>query len=144
MSNETTPRKKSEKRQRDAQIKLRCTAAEFNAIAAKADAAGLSVAAYLRAAATGTTGPRAQKRLPADAVLLRQVLAQLGKYGSNMNQIAYQLNAHGAQGLEADFRAALGEWAEIRDSLLDALGLAPEAKTPAAQPTSSRFIPARK
>jgi len=140
MTNETTPRKKSETRQRDAQIKLRCTAAEFNAIAAKADAAGLSVAAYLRAAATGSAGPRAQKKLPVDAVLMRQVLAQLGKLGSNMNQIAYQLNAFGADALDQDFRQALREWGAVRDLMLEALGA--ETKAPKTQP-ASKFIPGK-
>lgn len=120
------PRKKSEKRQRNRQVKLRLLDDEFNLAAAKAQASGLSLSAYIRAAATGDAGPRAQRKLPMDAQLARQALAQLGKYGSNMNQIAYGLNAYGERGLDADFRQALREWGEIRDLILDALGRSPD------------------
>jgi hypothetical protein len=120
------PRKKSEHRQRQNQIKIRCTAEEFNAAAANATQSGLSIAAYARAAMLGDAGPRAKARLPVDAALLRQVLAQHGRYGNNMNQIAYVLNAEGSHKvLEADFRAALKQWGEIRDTILAALGHQP-------------------
>ncbi len=115
-------RKKSQKRQRSEQIKTPLTKDEFNRVAANAAASGLSRAAYSRAAMLGEAGPRSLRRLPVDAQLVRLGLAQLGKYGNNMNQIAYQLNAHGETGLEADFRAALQEWGEIRDAMLAALG----------------------
>src|ERR1044072_8229483 len=112
---EKSPRKKSENRQRQRQIKIRFTAEEFNAAAANAAQAGLSVAAYARAALLADAGPRAKARLPVDAQLLRQVLAQHGRYGNNLNQIAYVLNAEGSHKvLEADFHAALKQWGEIR------------------------------
>lgn len=124
-------RKKSQKRQRAKQIKVPCLEQEFNDAAAAANAAGLSLAAWSRAMMfAGDPGPRSQRRLPIDAQLARQVLAQLGKYGSNMNQIAYGLNAYGERGLEADFRGALKEWAEIRDTLLAMLGRAPDEGQP--------------
>ena len=127
---ENSARKKSEQRQRQKQIKIRCTAEEFNAAAAKAAQAGLSTSAYARAAMLGDTGPRAKARLPVEAQLLREVLAQHGKYGSNLNQVAYVLNRDGARAmLEADIRTALKEWAEIRDMILLALGRPPHAPT---------------
>ena len=64
----------------------------------------------------GEAGSRAQRRLPVDAKLLRQVLAQHGKYGSNMNQIAYMLNVgEPAYPLVPEIRTALAEWSRIRD-----------------------------
>jgi hypothetical protein len=123
--------KKSEKRQRQKQVKLRLTSDEFNAVSSKAAAAGYTNAAYARASMLGDAGPRAQRKLPMDARLMREALAQLGRYGNNMNQIAYQLNAQGEQGLEADFRGALQQWGEIRDTMLAALGHAPKANPPA-------------
>jgi hypothetical protein len=130
MADETTaqkpPRKKSEHRQRHKQIKIRCTTEEFNAAASNAAQSGLSTSAYARAAMLGDAGPRSKPRLPVDAALLRQVLAQHGRYGNNMNQIAYVLNAEGSHKvLEADFRMALKEWGEIRDTILAALGHEP-------------------
>ena len=137
---EKLPRKKSERRQRQHQIKIRCTAEEFNTAAANAAEAGLSVAAYARAAMLGDAGPRAKARLPVDAALLRQVLAQHGRYGNNMNQIAYVLNAEGSHKvIEPDFRLALKEWGEIRDMILAALGRAPHA--PTEPPSRAPFAP---
>src|SRR5262245_22664819 len=118
MNDEKTPitqRRKSEKRQRAILKAIRFTADEITTASSNAAQSGLSFGAYVRAAATGDAGPRAQRRLPVDAQLLRQILALHGKYGSNMNQIAYQLNAFGAQGLAANFEQALREWGEIRD-----------------------------
>jgi hypothetical protein len=73
----------------------------------------------------GDEGPRSKARLPVDAQLVRQVLAQLGKYGNNMNQIAYQLNARANRAGDAQFEASLQEWAIIRDACLEMLGRKP-------------------
>lgn len=59
----------------------------------KADAASLSLAAYLRACGLGDAGPRARRRPPVNAELLARAVAQLNKVGSNLNQIAHALNA---------------------------------------------------
>ena len=72
------PRKKSETRQRQKQFKIRCTLDEFNTIAAKANQAGFTPPAYIRAAVLGDAGPRAQRRLPADAQALKKVRLQIG------------------------------------------------------------------
>jgi hypothetical protein len=82
----------SDKRRRIRQSLVRWTEEEFNAIAAKADKAGLAVAAFMRAAALGDAGPRAQRRPPADKQVLREGLGQLGRVGNNLNQIARALN----------------------------------------------------
>jgi hypothetical protein len=133
-------RKKSQKRQRSEQVKTPLTRDEFNRVAAHAAAAGMSKAAYSRAAMLGDAGPRSQRRLNLDDLKIRRVLALHNKYGSNMNQIAYQLNANEKHALEADFRNALKEWEEIRDATLDLLGkLHPVAEEPA--PIRSAFIP---
>ncbi len=121
-----TPRKKSQKRQRSKQIKIPCTADEFNRVAAKATAAGMSYGAYARAAVLGDEGPRAQRRLPVDSALLREVLAQHGKFGNNLNQIAYQLNARGDRAGAVRYEEGLHEWAILRRYILKALGHDPK------------------
>ncbi len=83
----------SDKRQRGKIIASRCLDEEFTAIAAKADKAGLAVGAFMRAAALGDTGPRAQRRPPIDHKALRQYLGQFGRLGNNINQIARALNS---------------------------------------------------
>lgn len=120
-------RKKSEARQRQEQVKIRCTADEFNAIAAKANAAGMTTAAYARAAMLGDAGPRAQRRLPADAQLLRQVLGQLGRVGNNLNQIAFNLNAGEAAYTQMpELKEHLAEFRKVREQIYLALGKTPE------------------
>lgn len=131
----------SEKRQRDAQIKIRCTADEFSAAAAKADKAGISLAAFARTAMLDSPGPRAQRRLPVDATLLRQVLGHLGKVGNNLNQIARHLNTNGdPHGIVPDLHNALADQARLRDMLYEALGKTPDAAPPAI---ASKFMPPR-
>jgi hypothetical protein len=62
-------------------------------VIAEAAAAGLSLGAFIRARLDGSPGPRAKRNPGPDTVLLAKVLAELGKSGSNLNQIAYQLNS---------------------------------------------------
>ena len=111
----------SNNRQRTHQYVVRCTADEFNAIAAKAATAGLKGAAYLRAAGLGDAGPRAQRRPTFEKELLIRALGLHGRYGNNLNQIAYSGNAGNPVDLP-ELRRALKEWAEIRDTIYLALG----------------------
>lgn len=121
------PKPKSEKRQRVRQVKTRMTEAEHAAFLARADKAGLAAAAFLRAAAIGNAGPRAQRRVPADAQAMRQVLGHLGKTGSNLNQIARYLHTGGMpETVLPDIRDALADLARIRGLIYDALGKDPD------------------
>lgn len=117
-----TEPKKSETRQRNKQVKLRCTADEFNAIAAKADEAGFSIAAYARAALLGDAGPRARRRRPADHTALLQILGQTGRIGGNINQIAKQLNAADKSRIP-ELPEALTAYLDIRTAIYAALGM---------------------
>ncbi|HWJ87615.1 MAG TPA: MobC family plasmid mobilization relaxosome protein [Pelagibacterium sp.] len=135
-------RRKSEKRQRTRQIKARMTEDEHAAFLDRADKAGLAAAAFLRAAAIGNAGPRAQRRLPADAAALREVLGHLGKIGSNLNQIARYLHTGGiAETVLPDLRAALTDHARLRGLIYDALGKEPDGASPASPSAASKFIP---
>ena len=121
----------SDKRQRGKIIAFRCLDEEFNAIVAKADKAGLTVAAFIRAATLGDPGPRAQRRPPADHVALRQLVGHAGRIGNNINQIARALNTAEKGGLtelpEAlrACPAALRACDDIRRAVLVALGKDP-------------------
>lgn len=138
----------SDKRQRDAQIKFRCTSEEFATVAGKADKAGMSLAAFARTATVGAAGPRSLRRVPADAYALRQVLGHLGKVGSNLNQIARYLHTGGdPQTVLPDIREALADQARLRGLIYEALGKTPDNAPPVSpQPpaASSKFIPPRK
>ena len=111
----------SDKRQRGKIMAFRCFDEEFNAIAAKADKAGLSGGAFMRAALLGDAGPRAQRRPPADHKALRQLLGQAGRIGNNINQIARALNSEEKAKLP-ELQEALRAINDIRNGILDALG----------------------
>lgn len=85
-------RRGSEKRQRGHVARMRCTHGELAQLEAAAERAGLSIAAFMRTQCLGTAGPRAQRRPPVERAALAQLLAQLGKCGSNLNQMARALN----------------------------------------------------
>jgi Mobilization protein NikA len=71
---------------------IRVTPALRDKVTADAEAAGLSLGAFVRLRLDGSPGPRSRRNPGPDAVLLARVLAELGKSGSNLNQIAHQLN----------------------------------------------------
>lgn len=133
----TSGRRKSEKRQRTESVYARLTPAEKAAFLTRADRAGMATAAFARAALIGEAGPRAQRRMPADAAALRQVLGQLGKTGSNLNQIARYLHTGGIpETVLPDIRDALADLARIRGLIYDTLGKEPDGAS-----SASKFIP---
>jgi hypothetical protein len=82
----------SQKRQRVQLAGMACTPAERAQLDAAAERAGMTVSAFMRQQCLGTAGPRAVRRPPVERAALAQLLAQLGKCGSNLNQIARALN----------------------------------------------------
>ncbi|MEJ1960028.1 MAG: MobC family plasmid mobilization relaxosome protein [Gammaproteobacteria bacterium] len=129
-------RRRSEKRQRTAWVKFRCTAEEKAAGRERASRAGLTEGAYARAAylGEGDPGPRAQRTPPVHHVLLREVLGHMGRIGNNVNQIAHRLNADGGHAPEAVIEA-MGYYKQVRDAIFAALGMNPGA--PSSPPPSS-------
>ena len=79
----------SQKRERRRSLKTATTDAEAAEIEAKASAAGVSVAGYLRESALEreTTGTQRAAPTP-EAKALARLLGQLGMIGSNLNQLA--------------------------------------------------------
>jgi hypothetical protein len=112
----------SNSRQRNQQILVRFSDAEFAQLIEKADQAGLARAAFMRAVALGQSGPRAQRRPPADHVALRRLLGELGRVGNNLNQIARALNATAR--VDSDLLTeALGAYIQLRDAIFVALNM---------------------
>jgi multidrug resistance efflux pump len=83
---------RSETRQRAKRETIRFLDEEHAAIRAKAESAGLSFGAYLRACALGDAGPRARRSPTIDRKVAAQAIAELNKAGSNLNQIAHAVN----------------------------------------------------
>jgi hypothetical protein len=84
---------------RSARLQIRCTPATQQKALAAAQAENLSVSAYVCALIDGTPGPRAHRAKPdRDRVLLAQMLAALGRSGSNLNQLLKRVNAYDFRG----------------------------------------------
>ena len=110
----------------DCVVRVRCTSDDLAAMTAHAERAGMSLSQYLRH--RGTDGkarqPRASCRPTVERVELARVLAALGRYGSNVNQMARAANA-GAIPLEHELAEAAAATLEMRDMLMRALGRQP-------------------
>lgn len=84
----------SERRQRQITLRCRVLPAEQQEIKKRAKALDVSVSALLRESALDTPLPRPRKRLPTpERQDLARLAGQLGKIGSNLNQIARVANS---------------------------------------------------
>jgi hypothetical protein len=127
---------------RSARLDLRCTPAVRTKAEAAAKAAGVSVAGYVASLIDGQPGPRTHHRPSEATKLLSQILAQMGKRGSLLNQgirALHQINIVAGEGetrdrlaeliddLAEQHRAAIAEHRECVAAILRALGLRPDA-----------------
>jgi hypothetical protein len=119
----------SDKRQRDETVTVRLTKDERATLDALSSRSGLTAGAFMRAAAFGDAGPRAQRRPPADHKALRQLLGECGRVGNNLNQIARNLNAGGGVSIP-ELAAACAVYLAISAGILAALDMAPRARAP--------------
>jgi Mobilization protein NikA len=112
----------SEKRQRTTIVTMRINPQEAATIRRIAARRGESVSALMRSALLHSR--LRPSRIEVKAVA--RLLGQLGKIGSNINQIAYHLNA-GRPGdrVEGSLEAALRDLSELRLVCLQALGKEP-------------------
>ena len=117
----------SEKRQRQNMIRIRLNDTEQAEIISRADKAGLSVAGYVRSTVLETAPPRQSRRPSVNHKELAFILAQLGKLGSNVNQMARVANMGGWPGSQR-INEAQADIHDMRDHLLAALGVTPYRK----------------
>ncbi len=112
----------SEKRQRQKMVRVRLTDEEQAEIISRADRAGLSVAGYVRSTALDKPAPRQSRRPSVNHQELAFILAQLGKLGSNVNQMARVANSGGWPGY-GRINQAQADIHAMRDQLMLALGI---------------------
>lgn len=140
----------SQKRKTTAQIKVNCTPQQKAAILAKADQTGLSPAAMCLAVLLDVPLPKRRRPSINDKAMkdyvaanarlsdaVRASLAELGKVNSNVNQIAYMLNANTAperimnlietglqehRDAQAKHQDILNDLHELRTMAMEALG----------------------
>lgn len=119
-----TKRSGSEKRKRAQALTIRFNDTEHAELLRRADAVGLTPASFVRSAVIDVAPPRAARTPPVDRQLVAQVLAQLGKVGSNVNQIAHALNA-GRPMSSPEVEQAMAAVLDMRAACLQALGRQP-------------------
>ena len=113
----------SEKRQRTKLVMIRLTPRELAEVEEAASRAGLTLSSYGRAQMLGALPPRSVRRPPVEKELLAKVLGQLGKAGSNLNQVARAANL-GKEEFD-DVKAVVTEIQLVAHSVMQALGRRP-------------------
>jgi hypothetical protein len=114
----------TEKRARETHLTVRLSADERAAVDAAAERAGLTAGSYARQAMLGAPAPRQVRRPPVERKELARLLGELGKIGSNLNQLAKAVH-EGLVVYSGEIDAALGGLLEVRAAILAALGRAP-------------------
>lgn len=117
-------RQGTEKRQRSCVIQARCLATQAEVIRQKADKAGVSVSSFLLKAALDVPAPPMRRKPTVDQQAAGRILAQLGKIGSNINQLAHY--AHLGRFQSNTLEGALRDLAELRTACLHVLGHEPD------------------
>lgn len=113
----------SETRQRTVVRTVRLTPEEAAQLDEKARETGITVGALIRHAALSVPVPRRSRRPPVELETLGRVLGQLGKIGSNINQLSKHAN-QGGVGFD-DWRALKSEMeaiAQVRAAIMFAIG----------------------
>lgn len=113
---------KTEKRKRNRLIQCRCDDAEYAQAKRLADRAGFTLGAYTRACVLGSPGPRAQRLPTTNKKELIRLLGELGKNGSNLNQLARAVNSGQIPRVKAIERACEA-FSDMRADVRRALGL---------------------
>jgi hypothetical protein len=111
----------SEIRQRQQRLPVRCSAEELAELRATAETEGFSsVGELVRARCLRKT--RAPRVSSVDRQLLARTLGQLGKYGSNLNQLAHVANMNERPIVEDQLHQLAAEIREVSSAVLEALG----------------------
>ncbi len=110
----------SETRQRRHLLPVRCTAEEAAELRAAKDAAGFaSMAEFIRTRCLKAT--RSPKVRPVERQQLARVLGELGKWGSNLNQLAHAANMDEPVS-RAEFEELAGHVRQASAAVMEALG----------------------
>jgi len=114
----------SEKRQRSSVLHVRLTPAEHSHIVGHAERSGLTAASYARQVLLAAPPPRQVRRPPIERQELSRLLGEIGRVGSNLNQLAHAANA-GVPSDRSALRRVLESLADVRVAILSALGRRP-------------------
>lgn len=104
---------------------IRFTPAQFTTLTERARDRGLAVGAFARAVLLGESGPRAVRRPPVEKEALARILGELGKVGSNVNQIAKAFNERREVPAMREIEEMRSDLAAMRTAIMTALGREP-------------------
>ena len=118
-----TKRKIDEKFKRSNVITLRLTEIEMITLDKACDNTGLSRSDYLRNLIMNNT-PKIHFEVVADMDILRKIVGEYGKIGSNLNQIAKHFNSGGERSLmiEDEIRQCISDLFDLRKVVLRLAG----------------------
>ena len=115
--------KKSETRRRTKCVPVRLSPFEHEKLHRLSAQSGLKMGAFVRKMALGDEGEGAQREPPPDQQILASILGQVGKIGSNANQLAKRANTDGFGSIAAsDLKELMESVSNIRAMLMLALG----------------------
>ena len=118
------PRRGTETRQKSLLVTSRYSPDEFAQLDEAASRAGLSRASFQRVQSLGTPPKtRSTRRAPIEREMLAKALGQLGKVGSNLNQLAHAANLNRTE--RDQIGAAVAELRGLLPDFLQALGRKP-------------------
>ncbi len=112
----------SETRQRTKDVRIRLTPEEYDALVSASSKAALTLGSYARRVLLKAEPPRQARRPPVERAELAKLLGQVGRIGSNLNQLARHANAEGRMTIEAELEAEIAELRQVRALLLALLG----------------------
>lgn len=100
---------------------VRLSDEERAVVDAAAERAGLETGSYIRLVLMGAPAPRQMRRPHIERKELAKILGELGKVGSNLNQLA-KANNQGLVVYHNEILVALGGLKIVADAILKALG----------------------
>lgn len=112
----------SDRRRRGEVITFRALPEEAEAIRAAADRAALSIGAFLRAAGTGSAGPRAVRRPVVEKAALARILGKLGAIATDVRALRAAAERTGDVDAERMASVIGDALYEMRNALFAALG----------------------
>lgn len=118
------PRTGSETRRKQRRATVRLNAEEYAELTAAAERAGQTVGTYIRARTLAAPTTRARHRPTVETELLAKAVAQLGRIGGNLHQIARRLN-FGEIEHAAELPVAIAEFRKVVSALMAAAGRTP-------------------
>lgn len=113
-------RRGTETRKKTFAVTTRYDATEYAELEEAASRAGLTLASYQRVQSLAAPKTRSTRRAPVEKELLARLLGQLGKIGSNLNQLARAANM--GVTLTAELTAVLGSLRGLIPHIMFALG----------------------